>query len=93
MTHYKDMEVSTRSSASGPLWVYSSLGVPSISYLLNMLVVRSLFSLTGIEMIGVVVGEATNRGSLLLMPLPFAELPIFPPARVTVPRGKTIPLF
>jgi len=70
-----------------------SLGIPSIGHLLNMLVVRSLFSLMGIELLGVAVGEAANRRLWLLMHPPFAELGIFHPARVTVPRGKIISLF
>jgi amino acid transporter len=51
------------------LGFWSTMGMSDLhsillSYLINVLTVRSLFSLMGIELLGVAVGEVANRESI-----------------------------
>lgn len=53
--------VLTNSSAFGRAWVWPLLCCNLLGKLTSALTVHALFSLMGIELVGVAVGEAANR--------------------------------
>jgi amino acid permease len=53
--------VLTNFSASGRAWVWPLLCCNLLGRLTNVLTVHALFSLMGIELVGVAVGEVANR--------------------------------